>query len=67
MQNTGMLVGIILVLTLIVGLLVYDRQQETPAEQIGNAIERTANDISDSAKEASEEIKDEIDDHTTTR
>lgn len=67
MQNSGILIGIILVLTLIVGLLVYDRKEETPAERIGNAIERTVNDAADSVKEAGEEIRDEIDDHTTSR
>lgn len=61
MQNNGILIGIILVLTLIVGLLVYDRKEETPAERMGNAIERAA----DSVKEAGEEVKDEIDDATT--
>jgi len=55
---------IVIVLVGLIGVLVYDRAQEpkTPGEAVGDAIERISNDVS----EAGEEIRDEIDDHTTS-
>ncbi len=65
MQNNQIMGVIVLVLVVVVAMLVYDRSQEpkTPAEAIGNAIERVQTDFN----EAKEEIQDEIDDHTTDR
>lgn len=65
MKNSQIMLVVVLVLAGLVALLVYDRARtpQTPGEAVGNAIERISNDIG----EAGEEIRDEIDDHTTGR
>lgn len=65
MKDNQIILVVVLLLASVIALLVYDRTQEpqNPAEAIGNAIEQVQDDMA----EVTEEIQDEIDDHTTTR